>query len=82
MTDTKTAAIVIKTWKLPVFERRLREAGRTFTTTNTTLAGKPTTIIKVAFERRTEIAMIQPIVQAAQNECAAMKKGTRNDPRN
>lgn len=61
----KTAAVMIDKWKLPIFTRHLREAGYSYDTcpglTN------DTHILKVSCEW---VAKLQPIIEAAQKECA------------
>ncbi len=66
----KTAAVVIEKWKLPIFSRHLRTAGYSYDTFPGIIAGSLT--LKVSYEW---VAKLKPIIEAAQNECAASKKG-------
>lgn len=64
----KTAAIVIEDWKLATFSRHLSQAGYKFTEHKGLASGILT--LKVEYEW---VAKLQPIVEAASNECAATK---------
>ena len=62
---TKTAAVIIEKWKLPIFTRHLENVGYLFelrpgVTDNTYT-------LRVAYEW---VAELQPIIEAAQQECA------------
>ncbi len=67
----KTAAVIIDKWKLPIFSKRLREAGYSYDTGPGVDA--ETTLLKVKCEF---IADLQPVIEVAQKECAA-KKGKK-----
>lgn len=64
----KKAAVLIDSWKLPTFKKHLDAAGYTYTegegVTSNTLT------LMVNFEW---VAELQPIVQAANDECAKQK---------
>lgn len=64
----KTAAVVIDSWKLSIFKRRLAHAGYTFTEhpglTPATLA------LTVEFE---DVDQLTEVIRAAQLECAERK---------
>ena len=66
----KKADVIIDRWKLPIFTRHLRDAGYRYDTV-TSLTDNTYTMI-VEFE---SVAKLQPIIEAAQLECAATKKG-------
>lgn len=61
----KTAAVILDKWKLPIFKKHLDGAGYTYTehpgVTDDTLT------LRVSFEW---VAALQPIIQAANDECA------------
>jgi hypothetical protein len=61
----KTAAIAIDAWKLPIFERRLTQAGYSFTNAGTLVPG--TLILSVSTENLDALA---EVVQAASAEAA------------
>lgn len=64
----KTAGVVIDAWKLPVFRRHLDAAKREYTEHPGITAD--TLTLKVKYEWVHEL---QPIVQAANDECAQIK---------
>lgn len=64
------AAIAIDDWKLPIFERHLKEAGYEFKTVPGLTPG--TLLLQVITTR--SFTELQPIVQAAQLEAARSKK--------
>ncbi len=66
---TKIAAVVIDTWKLPIFKKHLDKAGRSYTE-HGHLTGD-SLLLKVKYEL---VADIQPIIEAAQLECANAKR--------
>lgn len=66
----KKAGVIIDRWKLPIFTRHLRDAGYSYDTV-TSLTDSTYTLI-VEFE---SVEKLQPIIEAAQIECAAAKKG-------
>lgn len=66
----KTAAVIIEKWKLPIFSRHLKEAGYSYDTCPGPTDDTHT--LKVPYEW---VAKLQPIIEAAQAECAATKKG-------
>jgi len=61
----KNAAVIIDSWKLAIFEKHLKAAGYNYT------IGKsitPNTLtLRVDYEW---VAQLQPIIQAANDECA------------
>jgi hypothetical protein len=61
----KTAAIAIDAWKLPIFERHLRQSGYSFTNAGTLVPG--TLILSVSTENLDALA---EVVQAASAEAA------------
>lgn len=61
----KTAAVVIEKWKLPIFSKHLREAGYSYDTCAGITEGTHT--LKVSYEW---VAKLQPVIQAAQDECS------------
>lgn len=65
----KTAAVVIDNWKLPIFEKHLKDAGYTYKQfpglTDDAL------VLKVDYEW---VAALNPIIQAAYHECATKGK--------
>jgi hypothetical protein len=65
----KTAAVLIDSWKLTIFKKHLDAAGFVFTEG----AGvtKDTLTLKVEFDW---VARLQPIIEAANAECANVKK--------
>lgn len=65
----KTAGIALDTWKLPIFKRRLDAAGYKYEEPVPFTDG--TLILKVKYEWVHEL---QPIIEAAQKECAELKK--------
>lgn len=64
----KTAAVVIDKWKLPIFSKHLKEAGYSYDTAPGLTADTHT--LKVQYEW---VAKLQPIIEAAQKECAGLK---------
>jgi len=65
----KVAAVVLDAWKLPVFEKHLKEAGYTYEQVSGLTKG--TLTLRVAYEW---VASLQPIIESAQEECAALTK--------
>ena len=65
----KTAAVVIDDWKLPIFKRRLDDAGCAYTEGRGVTAG--TLILRVQYKW---LADLKPIVEAANNEARAQGK--------
>lgn len=65
----KVAAVVLDAWKLPIFEKHLKEAGYTYEQAPGLTKG--TLTLRVAYEW---VASLQPIIEAAQKECAALAK--------
>ena len=63
----KTAAVVLDAWKLPVFEKHLKEAGYTYQQGPGITKG--TLTLHVAYEW---VASLKPVIEAAQKECAAI----------
>ena len=66
---SKNAAVCIDAWKLPVFKRRLDAAGYRFT--EHPGVTPDTLLLKVGYEWLHEL---QPILQAAAEECARTGK--------
>jgi hypothetical protein len=66
---TKKAAVCVDDWKLPIFRRHLDAAGYTYEEPVPYLMG--TSILQVHYEW---VHKLQPIVEAAQRECAAMTR--------
>lgn len=65
---SKRAAVVLDTWKLPIFKKHLDAAGYKYDEPVPFTAG--TLLLKVHYEW---VHQLQPIVGAAQRECAAMR---------
>lgn len=65
----KRAAILIDDWKLPVFKRRLEEAGFTFEQ----LPGLNASTVTLRVMCDSPLNTLAPIVKAANAECAASK---------
>lgn len=61
----RTAAVIIDTWKLPVFERHLKKAGYVFG--QTASVAKDTLVLRVAY---TDVKKLRPVIADAQVECA------------
>lgn len=63
-----TAGVVIDNWKLPIFERHLKQAGYTYKW----MPGftEDTGALIVELERPSQAATLHPIVKAANNEAA------------
>jgi hypothetical protein len=66
----RTAGIALDDWKLPIFERHLRQAGYAWTQHPGLTAG--TLLLKVHCE---STALLEPIVRAANEEAALTRKG-------
>ncbi len=66
---TKKAAVVVDDWKLPVFRRHLDEAGYTYDGPIPWTPG-----ISVLQVRYACVRDVQPIIEAAQRECAERKQ--------
>jgi hypothetical protein len=66
------AGIAIDNWKLPIFERHLTKAGYAFKWTPGLT--EDTGILTVEVSRATEIALLHPIVKAANDEAAKTKR--------
>lgn len=66
----KKAAVIIEKWKLPIFTKKLRDAGYSYDTVPSITEGTYTLIVQYEIA-----AELQPVVEAAQAECAAKKKG-------
>lgn len=65
----KTAAVVLDSWKLPVFKKRLDRAGFSYEQAPGLTAD--TITLRVKYEW---VADLQPIIEAANKECAARKE--------
>ncbi len=65
----KTAAVIIEKWKLPIFEKNLKEAGYLYEIHRGAISD--TLTLRVKYEW---VAKLQPIIEAAQKECAEDKK--------
>lgn len=63
------AGIAVDDWKLPVFRRRLTDAGYTYED-----RGAPTPNVTMLMVPFTDQAALQEVVVAAQAECAAAGK--------
>lgn len=68
MNATKTAAVFIDGWKLPIFKKHLDAANYTYTEHPGT--GPDNKLLKVKYEW---VAALQPVVEAAQAECRKVK---------
>ncbi len=62
----KTAAVVLDSWKLPIFEKHLKAAGYKYTNVGDGLSAGTITL-RVEYEW---VAELKPIIEAAQKECA------------
>lgn len=62
------AAVVIDSWKLEIFEKHLKEAGYTYKILSGLSQNSLT--LQVDYEW---VAKLQPIIEAAQEECAKNK---------
>lgn len=67
----KTAAVLIDDWKLPIFERHLKKAGYKYEVK--TGVTKDTLTLRVKYEW---VAELQPVIVAANQECADTRKRT------
>lgn len=65
----KTAGVLIDAWKLSIFEKHLKEAGYSYEIAP--WLTPECLILQVQFEW---VAKLQPVIQAAQKECAETKK--------
>lgn len=65
----KTAGVVIDDWKLPIFKKHLDSAKRTYTEHPGVTAD--TLTLKVQYKW---VADLQPIIEAANKECANAKR--------
>ena len=63
---TKKSGIVVDDWKLPVFRRRLTEAGFTYSDKGEFTAG--TTVLTVDFEE-SDFTKLKGVLEASQAEC-------------
>lgn len=70
-TMSKTAAVVLDDWKLPIFKKHLDLAGYKYDGPIPFTHG--TRILKVSYEWVHEL---QPIIEAAQRECAETRVNT------
>lgn len=61
----RTAAVIIDSWKLPVFERHLKRAGYVFGQTGGVTPD--TLVLRVAYE---DVKKLRPVIADAQVECA------------
>ncbi len=61
----KTAAVIIDSWKLPIFSKHLRDASFSYDTAPGMTVN--TITLKVAYEW---VAKLQQVIEAAQKECA------------
>jgi hypothetical protein len=66
------AAIALDDWKLPVFRKRLKEAGYTYTDAGGFLGSN--TILHVETD---DLLRLKGVIEACQAECRKMKKGNR-----
>ena len=66
----KKAGIAIDAWKRPIFERRLREAGFSFT-----VVGELTKDTLALTVETNDMARLKIVVRAANTEAAVTKKG-------
>lgn len=71
MSDLK-AGIAVDDWKLPVFRKRLTEAGYTYEDAGPFTDG--TTMLHV---KTNNILALKKVLEACQAECRKMKKGNR-----
>ncbi len=69
---SKKAAVGIDDWKLPIFRKHLDAAGYKYEEPVPLTTDGETLILKVHYEWVHEL---QPIIEAAQRECAKFKKG-------
>lgn len=67
----KTAAILIDKWKLAIFSKHLTEAGYKFECSDPDKDKDNILILKVKYEW---VVALQPIVKAANEECAKVKE--------
>lgn len=65
---TKTAAVAIDDWKLPVFKRHLDAAGYAYTEHPGITRGTLLLRVKYAW-----VGRLKPIIQAANDECRTTK---------
>lgn len=65
----KTAGVAIDDWKLPIFRKHLDSAGYAYTEHAGLTEG--TSMLKVKCEW---IAALRPVIEAADGECARLKK--------
>lgn len=73
----RTAAVIIDSWKLPVFERHLKQAGYAFGQVPGVMPD--TLILRVAY---TDVKHLHPVIADAQVECAvsqAQAKAAKGD---
>lgn len=68
---TQTAGIAIDNWKLPIFKRHLDAGGFSYTEH----PGLTADALVLKVETPT-IAILQPVVEAAQQECGNARKNT------
>jgi len=68
---TKTAGVVIDTWKLPTFKKVLDAAGYTYT--EQTGPTKDTTTLTVKYDW---VSNLKPVVEAAVKECRTIQENT------
>lgn len=66
---TKTAGVCLDAWKLPVFKKHLDAAGYAYDEPVPFTDG--TLVLKVHYEW---VHQLQPIIEAAQRECAEVKR--------
>ena len=76
--NSRTAGIVMDAWKARIFKRHLTDAGYTF-------LEKPgitssTILLQVPYENPQELAAIQQVVEAANNECHRLRLDSKNPP--
>ncbi len=64
----KTAGVVLDTWKLPVFQQHLNNAGYQYTEHRG--PAKDTVLLKVRYNRMSQVSLI---IAAANRECAECK---------
>lgn len=65
----KKAAVAIDDWKLPTFKKHLEDAGYSYTEHHGVT--KDTLLLQVQYEW---VADLQPIIEAANAECANAKR--------
>lgn len=67
----KTAAIILDSWKLPIFERHLQQSG--YTVAFKGQLNKDSTLLKIA---TTSLEALAQVVKAANTEAAQSKGAT------